>query len=96
MTDDSLPQRNPDTLVAGFDDAYVVFDPRCSQVHLLSGVSAVVFDACDGTPRSELVEDFTSTLDIDASSAGAVIDAQLAEFDRTGLLLGGTPAERPP
>ncbi len=96
MTEDLLPLRNPDTLVAGFDDAYVIFDPRCSEVHLLGAMSAVVFDACDGSPRSELIEDITSVLGVDESVADAAIDQQLAEFERTGLLLGTTPEERPP
>ncbi len=33
-------------MVASFDDAYVVFDPRCSEVHLIEALSAVIFDAC--------------------------------------------------
>ena len=59
-------------------------------------MSAVVFDACDGSPRSELVDDITETLGVDVSTADAAIDAHLAEFERTGLLLGTSPAERPP
>ncbi len=96
MSNDRLPLRNPDTLVAVFDDAYVVFDPRCGEVHLLGAMSAVVFDACDGTPRSVLVDEITSILGVDEAAAVDTIDHQLTEFGRTGLLLGTSPMRRPP
>ncbi len=96
LTDTRLPLRNPETLVAGFDDAYVVFDPRCGEVHLLGAMSAVVFDACDGSPRSELIEELTSELGIDELAAEAAVEKHLAEFERMGLLIETTAAERPP
>ncbi|MFT6290194.1 MAG: PqqD family protein of HPr-rel-A system [Ilumatobacter sp.] len=91
-----LPDRNPDTLVASFDGAYVVFDPRCSEVHLIDSLSAVIFDACDGTSLSDLVADITEIFGIDVAQAEQAIESNLDEFARKGLLAGTYGATRPP
>ncbi len=91
-----LPVRNADTMVAAFDDAYVVFDPRCNEVHLIESLSAVVFDACDGASTADLVADIAEILDLDVGKAEQAVQNNLEEFTRKGLLVGTKAAERPP
>ncbi len=91
-----LPHRNADTMVATFDDAYVVFDPRCNEVHLIEALSAVIFDACDGTETAALVADITEILGIAIGQAEQTIEKNLDEFGRKGLLVGMTAAGAPP
>ncbi len=96
MTPAQLPERNPDTLIASFDDAYVVFDPRCSEVHLIEALSAVVFDACDGSSTADLIADIAEILEIDTVRAERAVQTSLDEFARNGLLAGTTAGKRPP
>jgi len=96
MIPERLPQRNADTIVAAFDDAYVVFDPRCNEVHLIEALSAVVYDACDGSSAAELISDIHEILGIDQTQAEGVVQNHLDEFALKGLLAGTKAAERPP
>ena len=92
-----LPRRNPDLEVSEFDGEFVVFDPRCMDVHLVSDVTAVVFDACDGTSsRTSLVDDLVELLDIDRSAADGMVSDSLVALERTGLLAGTASQLRPP
>ena len=91
-----LPARNADTLVAAFDDAFVVFDPRCNEVHLIETLSAVVFDGCDGSSTAGLLDDITEILGMERAEAEQMIRDNLDEFNRKGLLDGTKAAERPP
>lgn len=94
---DVLPARHPDLEVAEFDTEYVIFDPRCSEVHLIEGVTAIVFDACDGsTPLADLVEEFSDVLGIDASVVRIQVAEALVALASVGALEGTTPTERPP
>lgn len=92
----TLPERHPDPLIAEFDDAYVVFDPRCGEIHLIDALSAVVFNACDGSDRAALADDIASILGIDRAKAETAIDNNLTAFARAGLLVGTNPSIRPP
>lgn len=96
MIPEFLPRRNETTQIAAFDDAYVVFDPRCNEVHLIEALSAVVFDACDGTESATVVNDIVEVLGFTHDAAERVIVDNLAEFERKGLIAGTAAAERPP
>jgi len=94
---DVLPLRHADLEVAGFDDEFVVFDPRCSEVHVVSNVTAVVFDACDGkSSRADLIRDLVDVAGLGRSDATRAVDESLAALARRGLLVGTTPEGRPP
>lgn len=96
MLPPQLPTRNANTLVAAFDDAYVVFDPRCNEVHLIESLSAVVFDGCDGSSTAGLLDDIIEILGLDRAEAEQMVRDNLDEFNRKGLLVGTKAAERPP
>jgi hypothetical protein len=92
-----LPRRRGDVDVAGFDTAFVVFDPRCMQVHLIEGFGAVVFDACDGeTQANTLLDEVCDVTGWDRPTADTEVEAALAQLVGLGLLEGTTPPERPP
>lgn len=94
---DLLPRRHADVDVAGFDTAFVVFDLRCLQVHLIDGFGAVVFDACDGeTQRATLLAEVCEATRWDRPMAEAEVEAMLRQLVDLGLLEGTTPVERPP
>jgi PqqD family protein of HPr-rel-A system len=91
-----MPARNPAVEVAEFETELVVFDPRSDQVHLLEGLSAVVFDACDGeSPPAALVADLVDVGGVDADQAQVLIARTLVELAVLGLL-AGTEYEAPP
>ena len=91
-----LPSRNEALEVAEFDAELVVFDPRCKQVHLLDGLAAVVFGACDGvTARRELLTDMVQVLELSVDDADVRVLEILAAFEGLGLL-EGTEYEEPP
>ncbi len=96
MNTEHLPHRNSDTLVAAFDDSFVVFDPRCGEVHLIEALSAVIFDACDGTPWADVAGDLVAVLGLDPPTADAAIANNVLEFERLGLLHGTAAIGRPP
>ena len=96
MIPERLPERNADTLVATFDDTYVVFDPRCKEVHLIEALNAVIFDACDGSLAAELVTDIHEILGIDRGLAEEAVRHHLDDFAGKGLLAGTQAAGRPP
>jgi len=94
---DLLPRRHAELEVAEFDDEYVVFDSRCMDVHLIGGLTAVVFDACDGVSRrSALVDDLVQLLDLDRSSARRMVTDNIEALKLRGLLTGTTSQRRPP
>jgi hypothetical protein len=94
---DLLPRRHGDIDVAGFDTAFVVFDPRCMQVHLIDGFGAVVFDACDGeTPRKTLLDEVCDVTGWDRLKGEAEVEATLGQLMGLGLLEGTTSQGRPP
>jgi PqqD family protein of HPr-rel-A system len=94
---DLLPRRHADVEIAAFDTSFVVFDPRCMQVHLIDGFGAVVFDACDGnTSREMLTAEVGDATGWDPSTAATEVDAMLAQLVDLGLLEGTTPQDRPP
>ncbi len=95
--DGALPRRHAEVDVAAFDMAYVVFDPRCMQVHLVDGFGAVVFDACDGdTTRSALLAEVCEVTGWDAPTAATEVDRALGQLITLGLLEGTAAQERPP
>lgn len=92
-----LPSRHPEIEVAEFETEYVIFDPRCSEVHLIAGLTAVVFDACDGsTIVVDLVEEFRETLGLEFEASRSQIAEALRVLSGIGALDGTTPADRPP
>lgn len=92
-----LPRRHADVEVAEFDTEYVVFDPRCNEVHLITGLAAVVFDACDGvTPTAQLVEEIEELLQIPGDAVAREVVSALDQLRRIGILRGTAPTDRPP
>ena len=94
---DALPARHRGIEVAEFDAEFVAFDPRCSEVHLLSGMAAVVFDACDGsTPTAVLVDELVELLELSQPDAETAVRDALGELAAVGALEGTDPGRRPP
>ena len=92
-----LPARHPDVEIAEFDTEFVVFDPRCNDVHRMVGLTAVVFDACDGvTTLASLVGEVASVLETSDQQALTLIEQALAEITRVGALQGSEPLKPPP
>ena len=92
-----LPARNQLIEIAEFDADVVVFDPRCKRVHLIEGLAAVVFDACDGvTTRHDLLTDMVAALDVSADEADRRVQESLDSFKVLGLLAGTEFDEPPP
>lgn len=92
-----LPARNPDLEIAEFETEFVVFEPRCSEVHELGGLTAVVFDACDGATSIEaLAAEIASALMIGVDEAHAHVADSLVALAAADLLATGSGDERPP
>lgn len=89
----ALPARRADLEVAEFDTEYVVYDPRGQRVHRLSGLAAVVFDACDGvTSHSHLIGEVQTVLDVSSDEAAHVVEDALTRLGQAGLLAVADPA----
>ncbi len=80
-----MPHRHRYLEIAEFDNSLIVFDPRCKQVHLLTGISAVVFDACTGLRVGTLLDEFIDA-GLDEDDAQHTIDVSLAELQGVGLV----------
>lgn len=91
-----MPARHPTLEIAEFETEFVVFDPRSDRVHLLEGLDAVVFDACDGASApAGLVTDLVEIAGLDADQAEAAVARSLVELVVLGLL-AGTEHQGPP
>jgi hypothetical protein len=96
-SDDLLPRRHDELEVAEFDGEFVVFDPRCMDVHLIGNLTAVVFDACDGrSRRSDLISDLVDVVGLDGAAAERAVTDSLDALAQRGLIAGTTPERRPP
>jgi PqqD family protein of HPr-rel-A system len=92
-----MPARNSGLEIAEFGHEFVVFDPRCGQVHLLSELTAVVFDACDGhTPVAELCRELVEAGVAGPQAAEEMLVGVLEEFCALGLLEGTEWIPPPP
>ena len=94
---DVMPVRHRDVEVAEFDTEFVVFDPGCNDVHRLVGVTAVVFDACDGvTSAVELVGELVAVLEMPDDEARLLVEQAIDELTRVGALHGSEASNPPP
>lgn len=92
-----LPGRRDHLEVAEFDSEFVVFDAATSSVHLIGGVPAVVFDACDGeTTVESLIGEFAECgLGTREEAVTAILDAYISLIG-LAVLDGVDPADGPP
>jgi len=71
-------------------DDWVVFDPRCGDVHLLSAAARVLWDLIDRSPSlstSQLVAALADRLDRAADEELATVTCETLDFmDRAGLV----------
>lgn len=92
-----LPERKADLEIAEFATEFVVFEPRCSEVHQLGGLTAIVFDACDGsTTVDALAEEIAGALGIGVDEAAVHVDDSLVALARADLFVAESEADRPP
>lgn len=95
-----LPRPSRAVLVEAFDDAFVVLDPRVDRVHHLTGLAAVVFDACAaGLRMTELLDELAQGgLDFEASGedGAAAVGRVLDELWELGLVGDAAPSPEPP
>ena len=81
-----------------FDVDVVAFDTRRDQVHLIEGLAAIVFRACDGvTRRRDVVADVADILEMTTEEAERAVAEAIARLTDFGLLQldHGAPAVRP-
>jgi hypothetical protein len=94
-SNDSLPTVRADLHVAEFDLEYVVWDPTCETVHLLTGLHAIAFDACrHGTTFDSLLAEIADITDADPNDALAALEAAV-EHLRVHALFSGLTAQPP-
>lgn len=83
---DVLPARHAYLEVADFGTELVIYDPETHMAHLLRGLQALLFDACDGSTATEsLVAEF---VDAGLGDREQVLDGvRLAFIDLVDLAL---------
>lgn len=92
-----MPRRSTHVEVADFDAEFVVFDPRNTMVHHLSGWIAIVFDACDGeSSRAELAADAIDYWHGEIDEAHRRVDEAIEVFENLGILEGLDAVTPPP
>lgn len=78
---ESLPAPSDALEIAEFETELVVFDADHGEIHLLSDLAAIVFDACVArAARSELAAEITEALDLTAVHAEQRIEEALASL----------------
>lgn len=92
-----LPTRNADIEFASFDSDIVAYDTRTALVHLVSGLQAVLLDACDGvTATDAFIEDAVSAGLGDQSDVTQLLLDAFVDLVDLALLDGFEPAGGPP
>lgn len=84
---ESLPATASALEIAEFDTELVVYDAEHGEIHLLSGLAAIVFDACSaGAARSELATEISEALHVSAAHAEHGIDEAIASLASARLI----------
>ena len=93
----TFPARRAGLEIAEFDTELVVWDPTSKMVHHLEGIAAIVFDACDGSTRSdELVAEIAEATGVEPAVVNEEVLTVWQMFNRRDLLAVTQPVAQPP
>ena len=83
-------------VIRGMDDIPLIFDPVTGNYHRITRASEVVLTYLDGTrTRDDLVDFFASHGRAGSEAFTRQLDSFLASLEKSGLLEGSQPPERP-
>jgi len=82
-----LPDRRPSVLVADFGTESVVWVKGKKVAHHLTGLSAVMFDACDGATRTDdLIDEVVEAIGCDRTEAAEAVAETWRTLVGVGLI----------